>query len=265
MIMDRREDGAGWVARNRRTHFSRGLWLMFMHEVQSSASSGQIVTMMQTAKSWHGNDQTASARALFCLTIGRRTLRKQEIRSILVIVRNVLVPQSPQMTLIEDDHIVKQIPAAVANPALSNPVLPRTPEADSFRLDTQNLYSTDDLFIKVGRPIENQIPRGEIVGECLLQLLRDPRTVRMFGDVEMQNLSSIMRDDEETIENAECERRHGEKVHPDDDFPMIAENRHLSLCRLGLLGAFLIQRRKVRLETSKPSMVNSPWMHGAPM
>ena len=69
--------------------------------------------------------------------------------SVVMVVPDVLNHQAFQITLIEDDHMIEQIPAAVANPALSNAVLPRTPEAGPFRLDTQSLDSTDDLFINL--------------------------------------------------------------------------------------------------------------------
>jgi hypothetical protein len=54
----------------------------------------------------------------------------------------------------------------------------------------------------------------------------------MARDVPMQNSPSVMCDDEETIENAECERRHREEVHRGDSFPMIAQKCHPSFGRL---------------------------------
>jgi hypothetical protein len=220
------------VANDRQTRLSRRSSLTLRRDVQSCNSGSQIVTMMQPTKPGHRYNLTATYGVPYCLTTGRRSLREREMCSVAVVVPNVLIHQSFQMTSIEDDHMIEQIAAAVANPALSNPVLPRTPEAGPFRLDTQSLDGTDDLFIKVSRPIENQIPRGGIVGECFAQLLRNPRTVRMLGDVTMQNLPSVMCDDEETIENAECERRHREEVHRGDSFPMIGQKRRPPLRRL---------------------------------
>jgi hypothetical protein len=49
--------------------------------------------------------------------------------AILEIVADVFVHQAFQMPLIENDHVVEQIPAAGAYPAFRNTVLPWTSEA----------------------------------------------------------------------------------------------------------------------------------------
>ena len=130
--MDRCVDSAKWITQYRQTQFSSCSSSTLKKDVRSSGSSSQIITMMQAAEPWHGNYPTAFARVLFCLTTGRRSLRQREMRSIFVVVTDVLIHQAFQMTSIEDDHMIEQIPAAVANPALCNTVLPRTPEAGPF-------------------------------------------------------------------------------------------------------------------------------------
>jgi hypothetical protein len=45
----------------------------------------------------------------------------------------------------------------------------------------------------------------------------------MLGDVEVQNASTIMSDDKETIEYTERNRRHREEVHRGDSFPVISK------------------------------------------
>jgi hypothetical protein len=51
-------------------------------------------------------------------------LSQAKVRSIFVVVADVLVHQSFQMPFIDNDHMVEQIPAAVANPPFRNTVLP---------------------------------------------------------------------------------------------------------------------------------------------
>lgn len=65
-----------------------------------------------------------------------------------------------------------------------------------------------------------------------MQLLRDPRTAWMLGDVAMQNLPPVMRNDEETVQHSKRQSRHSEEVHRGDGFPMVAEKIRPSLCRL---------------------------------
>ena len=55
--------------------------------------------------------------------------------SVVVVVKDVRVQQPLQLSLIQDDHMVKQIPAAVANPTLSNPVLPWTCETGTYLIN----------------------------------------------------------------------------------------------------------------------------------
>jgi len=54
----------------------------------------------------------------------------------------------------------------------------------------------------------------------------------MLGHVAMKDTPSIMRDDEEAVKHAERQRRHGKEIHRSDGFPMIAQKRRPSLCRI---------------------------------
>jgi len=60
------------------------------------------------------------------------------------------------MALVENDHLVEQIAAAVADEALGNAVLPRTAEAGSFGLDTEALYHVDHLGIEAGAAVDRR-------------------------------------------------------------------------------------------------------------
>ena len=49
--------------------------------------------------------------------------------------------------------------------------------------------------------------------KCLSQLLDDQTTRRMLRDVDMQDASTIVADDEEAVEHAERDRWHREEIH----------------------------------------------------
>ncbi|MGC2422683.1 MAG: hypothetical protein WA405_13640 [Candidatus Acidiferrales bacterium] len=66
--------------------------------------------------------------------------------------------------------------------------------------------------------------------------MNDPQTGGMPGDVEVQNAPTVMADDEETIEHAECDCRDREEVHRRDGFPMIPHERKPSLGWLRISG-----------------------------
>src|ERR1700740_1218027 len=135
------------------------------------------------------------------------------------------------MSFIQEDHMVKQIPAAVANPTLANPVLPWTLETGPLGLDAKALHCVDDFLIEARVAIKDQVAGRRVVGECLPQLLNNPGTARMLGHVAMKDTSSIMRDDKEAVKHAERQRGHGKEIHRSDGFPMIAQKGRPSLGR----------------------------------
>jgi len=124
--------------------------------------------------------------------------------AVVVVVKDVRVQQPLQMSFIQDDHIVKQIPAAVANP-----VLPWTCETGPLYSNAKALHCVNDFLIEARVAIKDQVAGRRVVGECLPQLLNNPGTARMLGHVAMKDTPSIMRDDEEAVKHAERQRRHG--------------------------------------------------------
>jgi len=85
---------------------------------------------------------------------------------VFVVVTDVLGDEAFQMTMIENDHMIELVSAAVANPALGNAILPGTSEARSFRLGTPRLDGADHLFIEVRGSVENQVFRSGIEGNA---------------------------------------------------------------------------------------------------
>ena len=157
MTTNRREGDAEWVAKYQQTHFSHGLWPMFMKDVRSSDSGSQIVTMMQPAKPRCGYDFVTCTRILHRSTTGRSTFRQREMSSVVMIVTDVLFHQPLEVPFIHNDHMVEQVPTTASDPALSDAILPRSSETGSLRLDTETLHAADHFAIKVRGPVENQI------------------------------------------------------------------------------------------------------------
>jgi hypothetical protein len=54
------------------------------------------------------------------------------------------------------------------------------------------------------------------------KLLRNPKAVRMSGQIEVHNASAIMRDHKKAIQNIEYEGWDGEEIHCCNPFTMIA-------------------------------------------
>ena len=75
--------------------------------------------------------------------------------------------------------------------------------------------------------------------ECLAQLLDDPTTRRMLRDVDVQDASTIVADDEKAVEHAERDRWRREEIHGRNRFPMVAEEGQPAL------GLFRTSRRSL--------------------
>ena len=126
----------------------------------------------------------------------------------LQVVAGVLVHQAFQMALVENDHMVKQIAPTVADEAFGNAVLPWTPKAGLFALDAQAPHHVDHPLVEAGAAIENQVAGRGVIRGRFAQLLHHPSARWMAGHVELKNAPTVMRDDAEAIQHAECRRRH---------------------------------------------------------
>src|ERR1017187_6280730 len=114
------------------------------------------------------------------------------MRPVLMVVTDVLTHQSFQMPFVENDDMVEQVPAAVADPALRDAVLPWTSEAGSLGLNANALHRVDHFFIEVCTAIKDQEFGGRVIRKCLAQLLNNPGAARMSGHVAVQNSPPII-------------------------------------------------------------------------
>jgi len=138
-----------------------------------------------------------------------------------MVVANVLGQETFQMPLVEHDDVVEQVASAIAYPTFGDSVLPRTSETGSFGLDAEACYGADNFRVEVRGSVEEQIARRRIIRKCLAMLLRYPIAARMTGHVAVENAPPTMRDDEETVDNAERHRRHGEEIHCGNGFSVV--------------------------------------------
>ena len=114
------------------------------------------------------------------------------MRSIVVIVANIIGKKSFQVSLVHRNDVIEQITAAAFHPALGHSVLPGTPDRGSHAGDSQGANGRpyfQAVFLIV---IKQQELRGRFVRKRFSQLLRDPTAGGMTGDVEVRNLSPVM-------------------------------------------------------------------------
>src|ERR1035437_4346494 len=187
--------------------------------------------MMQATESWHGYNFSALDGILFCFAASRRFLSQCEMSAVLVVKADVIIHEAFQMLLVQNDHMVEKIPAAVADPAFGDTVLPRTSEARSLGLNAEGLHRIDHLRVEAGTAIKDQILGCRVVRERLAQLLNHPLAGRVPGDVPMQDAPPVMGNDEEAVEDSERESRYGEEIHCRNRLAMVIQECHPSLRR----------------------------------
>ena len=117
----------------------------------------------------------------------------------------------------------------------------------------------DDVIL-----IEDDEPRGQPKWKRFSQLLNDPQAGRVPCDVDVQDPSTGVVDDEEAVEYAEGDRWNREEVHCGDGFPVVAQKRKPALGWFKISGRTTQPAGNGSLRTSKPSIRSSPWMRGAP-
>jgi hypothetical protein len=81
----------------------------------SRYQNGQIVALVQSAEPRHRYDSAISAGISPRLTTSGCFLRQPEVRSVIVVVVDVLNQEALEMPFVQGNHVVEQIPTATPN------------------------------------------------------------------------------------------------------------------------------------------------------
>ena len=127
------------------------------------------------------------------------------------------------MAFIDGNDVIQQVPAATADPAFRDSILPRTLKRGADRTDLQssNRHWNFEPILRI--TVEDQKPGSQLKRKRLSQLLNDPTARWMPRYVEVQNAPTIVADDEEAVEHTESDRRHGEEIHRGYSFPVVSK------------------------------------------
>ena len=77
------------------------------------SSGGEIIAMMQSAKPWHRYELAIHVCIRRCHPARRRRLVQREMRSVVMIVTDVLGHKPFQVSLVEHDHVVQKVSTTV--------------------------------------------------------------------------------------------------------------------------------------------------------
>lgn len=111
------------------------------------------------------------------------------------------------MGFVECDHAAQEFAPTALDPPLGHSVLPRVLEGSSDRTNAQGADGQADSKAALGIAVEDQEPWLRVERERFAQLLNNPGTCWLPRGIEVQDATAIMADDQETVEDAERDRR----------------------------------------------------------
>jgi hypothetical protein len=123
------------------------------------------------------------------------------VRTVVVVVRQVVCQQPAQVPLVEDHGMIKQFPAHVPDPALCDTVLPRASVGDPRRAQADCLRCGNHPATEDRVSVEDETSEGGIVRERLAQLLDNPRGCGSVRHVEVENAPPGVIDRELDVED----------------------------------------------------------------
>src|ERR1019366_636307 len=117
---------------------------------------------------------------------------KSEMRPVLVVITNVIFEQLPQVSLIENDHVVEQVSTYAPDPALRHPVLPRTAKGGAHGLSARVFHCRKDIGTEFRITIEDEESVGSFETPIFAQLQDDPEGIRLPSYVAVQDLPPVV-------------------------------------------------------------------------
>jgi len=156
-----------------------------------------------------------------------RVFFKRQVSPELMIVREILAENSPQVSFTEHDDVVGTLSPNGSDGALAVRVLPGRMGRNRLLRNSHAVYSANEV-ISVGTVVvANQILRLSLVaGECFDQLASRPPSRGLCRDVEMHDLPTFVSHDDEAIQQPESDGGNHEEVAGRRTAQMVAQKHH---------------------------------------
>jgi hypothetical protein len=127
-------------------------------------------------------------------------------------VGEVIPKETPEVALVEDDHVVEEFPPDAPDEPLDVGALPRRLRGDLHLGHAHAGHPSSERLAVDRIAIPEQKPRWGLPGKRLDELLSRPRSGGVRGDVDVKNPSPFVGQYEEDEENLVADRRDGEEV-----------------------------------------------------
>ena len=126
-----------------------------------------------------------------------------------------------QMSCIQDEELIQTLAPDRANQALHIRILLRRTGRDFQLLHSQSLDALSKNSAVNRIAITQEVPRRDQKRKSVDQLLAGPVGGRRLGHGEVENSATVMRQDDEAIEQAEGHRGDDKEIDRDDFFEMV--------------------------------------------
>src|SRR3984893_19397449 len=142
-----------------------------------------------------------------------------------VVILKVRRQHTAQVMLIEDDDVIETFTADRADDALDIGVLPRRSRCSDDLLDRHRLDTIAEGLTIRRIAVSQQKARCGVPREGLGDLARQPDLCRVLGDIEMDDFSSLMAEDNQGVEKVKSCRYDNEHVDGGGVMHVIVQER----------------------------------------
>ena len=165
------------------------------------SSRGTRVTVMQAADLREGNN--VAFRRRFGAPRCRRIAVQRQMRPGSVIIIEVVREYAVQMTFVQHDQVIQTFSAYGADHAFAVWILPWRAWCNKDFLDAHAFNSLLEVVTVDAIAIADEKPWGRLVREGVDDLLGGPFGIRIRGNVEVNDLSPIVTEKDENVQDAE--------------------------------------------------------------
>lgn len=164
------------------------------------------------------------------------------------------------MSLMQDDHVVQAFAANTPNEPLGVRILPWTPWGDHHFLNVHVPHSLPERCAVDVVPISHEIPWRLVPRKGFQDLLRSPCGGGMFGDVKVDDLSSLVGQNQYDEQHLVSDRWHDKEIQSHRVLHVILQKGLPCWRRRPLRSdAILLHRRLGHLDAQLAQLADDPW------
>jgi hypothetical protein len=136
-----------------------------LEDKKSLRSVVPAIPMMKTAESRIRSHCCRRPRPALHRPSPRRVFIEGIVNPIVVVIVDIVAHQPPQMSFVQRDHVVQDLPATTSDPSLRDPVLPRRLNTRALRRKSCRFQEADYVGIESRIVVQDDIPIRTCLGK----------------------------------------------------------------------------------------------------